>query len=358
MHTYSRVFNWFAWIHIQSYKGLVFAGSLFTFVIRLLLPSKYKKNFDEYNDYIRRADIQYNYGEFCAIMICILVYGISVKEYFLYQFSKLNDSGRREYITERNRYNIYPFFNGARKRIEMQDKYKAYLAYKEYYKRDAMLIGEKTSKEEIQAFFEDRETAILKPLMSGVGKGVERFRLSEYENREAAFAYLLSKRNYIMEEVVHQTGLMKALHPQSVNTVRVYACRLKTGIEIFGCHLRAGVGESIVDNAGQGGVIISIDNDGIAWTSGMDELGHTYVFHPDTHVFIPGMKMPEWDQAIRLVKEAMLVHPDIRFVGWDIAYTDRGWIIIEANDNGQFHGYQIPHHKGARKQMLSYIKEL
>ena len=358
MNTYSNVYNWFSWVRIQSYKGLVFFGSLAVFLIRLLFPSKYRGIHKEYTDYIQRAEIPYDRREFGAIVVCIFVYGVTVKEYYLYHFANLNDSGRREYITERNRYNIYPYFNGAKKRVEMQDKYKAYLAYKKYYKRDAMFIGEKTSEEEIRSFFEGRNSVIIKPYMSGVGKGVEIVRLSAFETPEAAFSYLLSKRNYIMEEIVHQSGLLKELHPQSVNTVRVYACRLKTGVEIFGCHLRAGVGESVVDNAGQGGVIVSIDNDGIAWTSGMDEFGHTYVFHPDTHVFIPGMKMPEWDRAISLVKEAMLVHPDIRFVGWDIAYTDRGWIIIEANDNGQFHGYQIPHHKGVRKQMMSYAKEL
>ena len=358
MNTYSSLYNLFSWIHIQSYKGLVFAGYIFSFVLKCLCLSKYRSILNEYMDYIHRANIPYDRREFKAVLICVFVYGVSVKEFYLYQFAKLNDSGRRDYITERNRYNIYPYFNGAKKRIEMQDKYRAYLSFKEYYKRDAMLIDDNTSVDEIEDFFRDRDTAILKPNMSGVGKGVELFRLSTFETREAAYSYLLSKRDFIMEEVVHQSGLMKDLHPQSVNTVRVYACRLKTRIEIFGCHLRIGVGESVVDNAGRGGVIVSIDNDGIAWRSGMDEFGHTYVFHPDTHVFIPGIKIPEWDQAIRLINKAMLVHPDIRFVGWDIAYTDRGWVIIEANDNGQFHGYQIPHHKGVRKQMMAYVKEL
>ena len=54
----------------------------------------------------------------------------------------------------------------------------------------------------------------------------------------------------------------------------------------------------------------------------------------------------------------MLVFPDIRFVGWDLAYTDNGWIIIEANDNGQFHGYQIPYHHGCRKELENYIRSL
>ncbi|MBR3106926.1 MAG: hypothetical protein IKH30_07040 [Clostridia bacterium] len=358
MSTYSKVYNWFTWIHIDSYKGLVRIGALFSFFIKLLSPSQYKKYHNEYTAYLSKTEIQYDPKEFKAIIACTLIYGVAVKEYFLYQFAILNDKGRREYITERNRYNIYPYFNGAKKRREMQDKYNAYLALKKFYKREAMYIGEDTSGAEIEAFFAERDSAILKPNASGVGKGVEIFRLSDYEDRKTAFAYLMSKENYIMEELIRQTGLMRSLHPQSVNTVRVYACRLKTGVRIFGCHLRTGIGGSVVDNAGQGGVVISVNDDGIAWTSGMDEFGHTYVYHPDSHVFIPGMIMPEWERAKQLVEDAMQVFPDIRFVGWDIAYSDRGWVIVEANDNGQFYGYQIPHHMGVYKQMMSFVQEL
>lgn len=358
MGNYSNIYNWFTWIHVNTYFALMLIGSVFAAGIRLLSPGQYKKYHDEYKEYIHLTGIPYSSRDFRFCVACTLIYGTSMKECFLYEFAKLNDKGRREYITERNRYRLYPHFNGAKKRVEMQNKYRAYKDYKQFYKREAMYIGKNTTLDEVQAFFETRDAAILKPNMSGVGKGVEMFRLDAFESREAAFAYLMTKQNFIMEELVHQVGLMRSLHPQSVNTVRVYAVRLKTGVEIFGCHLRIGQGDKIVDNAGRGGVIVSIDNDGIAWRSGMDEFGHIYVTHPDTGVFLPGLKMPEWDQARKLVEEAMQVHPDIRFVGWDLAHTEKGWIIIEANDNGQFHGYQIPYHKGIMQQMKAYIPQL
>ena len=348
----------FNWLHINTYRGLTRVGAFLSFFIRLCFPASCKRFHDEYKEYLSKTDIQYDKRDYYAVVACILIYGVSVKEYFLYDFAALNDKGRREYITEKNRYRIYPYFNGAKRRDEMQDKYKAYITYKQYYKRDAILINGKTTTKDLQYFFTERESAILKPNRSALGKGVEIFRMSGFGSKDAAFEYLLTKQDYIMEELVHQTGLLRDLHPQSVNTVRVYACRLRTGIKIFGCHLRAGIGDSVVDNAGQGGVIISIDLDGIAWRSGMDEFGHDYVTHPDTGVFIPGLRLPEWDQAKQLVTDAMQIQQDIRYVGWDLAYTDRGWIIIEANDNGQFHGYQIPYHYGARKQLLDYVRQL
>lgn len=359
METYSRIYDLFTWIHINSLIGLRCFGFILSIVLKVLMPKKYRELVFLFNDYIAVANLPYDGSSYKNEYIaCLFIYGSFVKEFFMYDFIHLNDSGRREYITEINRYKLYPKFNGRKKRIEMQSKYKAYETFRPYYKRDAILISQDTKFSDLESFFAVRETAILKPDMSGCGKGVEMIRLSDYANREEAYKYILTHCNYILEEQIVQTGFMKQIHPQSVNTVRVYACRLKDGIHIFGSHMRVGLGDSIVDNAAAGGVIISVNNDGVVWTSGVDEFGNRYLEHPDTHVFIPGMKMPEWENALRLIDEVMAVYPDIRFVGWDLAYTNEGWIIVEANDNGQFHGAQIPYHRGWKKEMNRYAKAL
>lgn len=359
METYSRLYDLLTWIHINSKTGLRCLGFLLSVVLKVFMPKKYREIVHLFYDYIAVANLPYDAScyknEYIA---CLFVYGSFVKEFFMYDFIHLNDSGRREYITEINRYKLYPKFNGSKKRIEMQSKFKAYEAFQPYYQREAIFINQDTTYCDLERFFMSRETAFLKPNMSGCGKGVEFIRLADYAQREEAYNYILSQSNSILEEQIIQTGFMKQIHPQSVNTVRVYACRLKDGIHVFGSHMRVGLGSSIVDNAAAGGIIISINNDGIAWTSGVDEFGNTYLEHPDTHVFIPGMKMPDWEKALHLIDEVMGVYPDIRFVGWDLAYTNKGWIIVEANDNGQFHGAQIPYHRGWKKEIESYIKDL
>ena len=359
MKTYSSLYRFFRWIRINSFSGLVAAGMLFSFLMKLIARKKYNSISEEYDKYIDMAHVKcpcFSYKMAC--IACQLIYGSNVKEFFLYHFADLNHVGRKRYITEINRYSLYEVFNGAKKRVEMQNKYMAYQAFEKYYKRYVMYIGDKTSEEEVRAFFSGRDCGILKPNMSALGKGVEIVRLKDYPSTDDAISYILTKRDYVLEELVRQTGMLRELHPQSVNTVRVYACRLRDRIQIFGSHLRAGKADAIVDNAGQGGVIISLTDDGIAWTSGVDEFGNTFLCHPDTGVPIPGMVMPDWDKAIAMIEEMMHVYPDIRFVGWDIAYTDQGWIVIEANDNGQFHGAQIPHHRGFMDQVKEYMAEL
>ncbi|MBO4839092.1 MAG: hypothetical protein J5493_06980 [Lachnospiraceae bacterium] len=359
MKTYSRIYDCFRWICINSFRGLAAAGMVFGFFMRLLAPRKYRSFSKAFDRYLEKAHISCpHFSNKMACLACHFIYGSSVNEFFLYHFAELNHRGRKKYITEINRYRLYAAFNGAKKRIEMQSKYRAYQAFQKYYKRKVLYIGKDTPEEEVRAFFAEWDRGILKPDKEGMGKGVEAVRLSDFGSTEEAVRYVLSKKDHVLEEPVRQTGLMRELHPQSVNTVRIYAVRLKDRIEIFGSHLRSGRGESVVDNAGQGGVVVSITNEGLSWTSGIDEFCGTFYRHPDTGVLIPGMVMPEWDKAVALVKEAMDVYPDIRFVGWDVAYTEKGWIIIEANDNGQFHGAQIPHHRGFWDQMQQYMTEL
>lgn len=359
METYSRIYDLFTWIHINSRKGLKCIGFAFSIVLKVLMPKKYLEIVRLFNDYVAAANLPYDGSLYkYEYIACIFIYGSFVKEFFMYDFIHLNDSGRREYITEINRYRLYPKFNGSKKRIEMQSKYKAYKAFRPYYQREAMYIGQDTDYNDLASFFASRETAVLKPDMAGCGKGVEMICLADFANRNEMYDYILSHRHSILEEQIIQTGFMNQIHPQSVNTVRVYACRLKDGIRIFGSHMRVGLGDSIVDNAAAGGIIISVNNDGVVWTSGVDEFGNIYIEHPDTHVFIPGRKMPEWEKALQLINELMAVYPDIRYVGWDLAYTEKGWIVVEANDNGQFHGAQIPYHKGWKKEMLCYAQAL
>ena len=52
------------------------------------------------------------------------------------------------------------------------------------------------------------------------------------------------------------------------------------------------------------------------------------------------------------------VMPDNHYCGWDLALTDEGWVLQEANDRGEFVGFQLPTRMGFRKELLSILNEL
>jgi hypothetical protein len=56
--------------------------------------------------------------------------------------------------------------------------------------------------------------------------------------------------------------------------------------------------------------------------------------HPQTGTSFTGFRIPLWTEACELAREAALKLSPVRLIGWDIAVTDDGPVIIEANCYG------------------------
>ena len=48
---------------------------------------------------------------------------------------------------------------------------------------------------------------------------------------------------------------------------------------------------------------------------------------------IEGFQLPVWTEACQLAREAARLFLPLRFVGWDIALTETGPVLVEANWN-------------------------
>lgn len=186
----------------------------------------------------------------------------------------------------------------------------------------------------------------------GSGSG---FRLLEYErggyfiNREPAslqeIEALLDADNYLLEAYCVQGRFENELFPDSVNTLRISTAENKNGdIEVMFALQRMGrVPKSCVDNANAGGILAKIDLDtgrmdvGWVYAGGSfykeDGSEARYAIHPITGCPIEGRIIPNWN---RLKEQILRLHGQLRFLGipqiaWDVALTDDGFKIIEAN---------------------------
>lgn len=107
-------------------------------------------------------------------------------------------------------------------------------------------------------------------------------------------------------------------------------------VDIIGTDLKLGIGGSQVDNMSAGGISAPIDPaTGQVYRAAASPLigEHKYAVHPDTKEHILGFQVPEWDSVMDLARRAARIVPAIRSVGWDIAVTSRGAILVEGNDN-------------------------
>lgn len=92
-------------------------------------------------------------------------------------------------------------------------------------------------------------------------------------------------------------------------------------------------GDGFCDNSGQGGVICRVDEKtGKICSVATDDYFNVYETHPDTGIRFEGYQLPMVQEAVAFARKAALVVPQICHVGWDVAVTPDGPVLIEGND--------------------------
>ena len=138
----------------------------------------------------------------------------------------------------------------------------------------------------------------------------------------------------ILETLVDQHEALAALHPRSINTIRVVTVRKSVQeIILLTAFQRIGTGGRSVDNAHSGGLFVPVSPDGRLMAVGhrKPNFGTTARTHPDTQVIFEGYRLPYYEESVSLAKRAHAFIGDVHSVGWDIAVTPGGPLIIEAN---------------------------
>ena len=69
-------------------------------------------------------------------------------------------------------------------------------------------------------------------------------------------------KNFVIQELLSQSDKTKRFNPSSLNTFRVNTLNLNNSITVENIMFRHGRGESVVDNAGAGGICVGFDTDG------------------------------------------------------------------------------------------------
>lgn len=146
--------------------------------------------------------------------------------------------------------------------------------------------------------------------------------------------------SYLIQKRVMQHEDVNKINPSCINTIRIITIisKSKKKPQIFAKYMRVGM-NAINDNRATGGVGVYIDDDGKMGKTGV---GHHVVIaqHPFTSLVFEDYQIPFWKEANELVLSAHSFLPDIPTIGWDVAITPDGPILIEGNDNWEISGAQ------------------
>jgi hypothetical protein len=213
----------------------------------------------------------------------------------------------------------------------------------------------------------------VKPIDGKGGKGIERwdhegrglFRGAGQLVRAKALVARLSAQSwatprFIQPRVVNHPK-MQDLSNGALATVRALSCLDEQGRpELIGAVLRMAVGGNhVVDNLHAGGIAAGIDLDtgllGPASNLGSDSRLGWIERHPDSGAAILGRTLPYWDQLRPFVERAHAAFADRVLIGWDIAITANGLVLVEANGAPDLDIMQRPFRRGLMKGRLGVL---
>lgn len=273
-----------------------------------------------------------------------LIHGSNPDQYFAFQFYKLRGRERRRFVTKRRSEKIEKLCNAApASEIEkIANKASFNRTFAAFIHRD-WLYAPDSSENDLKEFLKRNRKILIKPANLTQGKGIRLLTEDDLKNGVSSFWQKAKEEKLLLEEFIRQHPVLSEINPTSVNTARICTVRDKAGtVHVIGASVRGGGPDSIVDNLHSAGVQYPVDvKTGVIIRGGNKNTGERNItVHPHTGVRMIGLQIPNWDAVIRTVEEAGKLLPHIRYIGWDIAVTETGCEIIEANIQQGSNGMQ------------------
>ena len=281
--------------------------------------------------------------------------GVTPLEFFLFDFPNRTVAEKDSFLPDQCKDKLsmkatsIELFN-----MELTDKYRFYLLNEKFYKRKAIEISRDSTLTEFISFVRQEKKLFIKPVGGSYGRGA--FIYTYSENDVKSVYDNLRKDRFIVEALIKQAPAMGIWNESSVNTVRVPTILSSKGFHVMGCFMRTGRKGAVIDNAGGGGIFAAIDEEtGIVISNGFSEEGVSYVKHPDSGIVYKGFRLPDWQSLLTLAEEVHRGMPKHKYIAYDFAYTEEGWVLVEGNW-GQFIS-QFATGIGLKDQFIKYMNE-
>lgn len=274
---------------------------------------------------------------------CTMKHGSGHIDYEQFEMYNMTEAQRATYLTRgRNNAIVKQYNDPAYNHIvHNKDEFNAH--FDKYLKRDWALMRD---KEKAIAFLANHEDFMIKPLDGSCGLGIRKLKASAFESPEAAYDILWkSDGNALLEELIIQHPAVAAIYPGSVNTVRAVTLYKNGRAHVITTCFRMGNNGNHVDNLNNGGMVVPVDEKtGHISLRAMDKEKKVYSVHPSTGNAIQGFTFPDWEKAMDMVCQAALEITQIGYMGWDIAFTPDGPILVEGNEYPGNGLLQLPEH--------------
>ncbi len=282
-------------------------------------------------------DMVYNY----------IIYGVFPQEYYHYGFYKKLRRDKKTYFTTK-------LYNKRRSQLSdskyedviFLDKYIFSKVFNDLYNRKCMMITKETDKDDIKKFTKSIKKVVYKPLEECEGRGVKSYSIDEFASADDFCQAILEETkdrgSAIIDEWIVQSEDMNKFYPKGVNCIRVYTFLHNGYFEFIDAKVSFGTKSDIVNATLDGNLFATVDvNTGIITSDLTDYTLICHKEHPVTGFKAKGTQLPQWKLILELAKKAAYRVPQVAYVGWDIALTQDGPVLIEGNHCGGCGGNQF-----------------
>ena len=304
-----------------------------------IFSANYKRFFDNLKNVSKKEN-----KNFLGLVLdtgnCVFRYGFGLTDYLNYKLYNKNSKERKQYVSTKteNKFYVTVSPSAYKKRYTIKPDFLA--DFKDFTKRD-FIVPKEDNYNEFLEFLDKHEVFMSKPYDGLGGADVKKEYSKDIENKEEYFNNAIKNRIFL-EELVKQHPDMNKLCKKSVNTMRIMTFNDHGKSRIIWMGLRVGNGINSIDNFHAKGMAVNIDiNTGKLVGNAIDKDLNEYEEHPFTHVKFDGFQIPCFEEAKKMVLEASLRSDKILVVGWDVAISDKGPVIIEGNRRPGFDIVQV-----------------
>lgn len=286
------------------------------------------------------------------------LFGYTYEEYLAFRFMDKDLEERLSFLSGAERRKVLIAINDEQGCNLFHDKHACYETFRKYFRRRQVCVYEKDDFADFQRFCRKTPVFVKKPVVAQKGRGVAPVSIEKHTDLKALMLQLLEENGpFVAEELIETHDALKAVNPDSVNTVRVETFYDGRKAVISNAFFRVGKAGFFVDNGSAGGIIVPIDlTTGRLAAVGKDKTNVSYSVHPDTGIVFEGYQIPNWKQLQKLSCKLAKIHPSVKYVGWDLTLNRRGkWVVVEGNARPGGLGVQRSSGKGTRADFFRII---
>ena len=263
---------------------------------------------------------------------CSVRYDMAFRDYAVWDIRLLNAHERKTWMTHPKSFRITKMYNTPEGRSKLEDKRRFAREYADLLGRETIDLRD-VDDAQLAAFLSRHPRVLAKPNEGHGGGGIELHKVGPDVDPARFRAEVTAQGQTVLDEFIVQHPEMSALYPDAVNTVRLITFLDKDDrIHLLAAVLRIGNGD-VIDNFASGGMFTMLDDEGVALYPGVDKNSNVYREHPVTGTPIVGFRVPLYSEVLDLVAALARRTPEAPYVGWDIAITANGPVVIEGNHN-------------------------